>query len=154
MNTLKIKSAIEKGVEMCDVALPQFNWGRSALGADAIRLLNEAPGELRAALEEVAQITQAEADVLAERRRQQKVEGFTSDWDDAYTTRAMSVAAACYIHYADSYPAGSKPPHWPWDTIWWKPSPDPRRNMIKAAALILADLDRLDRKQACLSTPA
>ena len=31
--------------------LPKFNWGVSALDANAIQLLNEVPGEVRAALD-------------------------------------------------------------------------------------------------------
>lgn len=38
--------------QMCTVALPQFNWGASALSAEAIQLLNQVPGEVREALAE------------------------------------------------------------------------------------------------------
>lgn len=37
------------------------------------------------------------------------------------------------------------PELWPWDVRWWKPSPDPERNLVKAGALIAAELDRLAR---------
>lgn len=36
------------------------------------------------------------------------------------------------------------PQRWPWDAGWWKPS-DRRRNLVKAGALILAEIERLDR---------
>ena len=36
------------------------------------------------------------------------------------------------------------PKNWPWDAGWWKPS-DRRRNLVKAGALILAEIERLDR---------
>ncbi len=36
--------------ELFDKALPKFNWGASALDATAIKLLNEVPGQVRAAL--------------------------------------------------------------------------------------------------------
>lgn len=36
--------------EMCRVALPKFNWGASALTAEAIDLLNRAPIAIRKAL--------------------------------------------------------------------------------------------------------
>ena len=32
---------------------------------------------------------------------------------------------------------------WPWDKKWWKPSDDPIKNLIKAGALIAAEIDRL-----------
>lgn len=35
------------------------------------------------------------------------------------------------------------PDAWPWDPSWWKPSPDPIRNLVKAGALIAAEIDRL-----------
>lgn len=36
---------------MCTEALPKFNWGASALDANAIRLLNDAPLSIKRALE-------------------------------------------------------------------------------------------------------
>lgn len=35
------------------------------------------------------------------------------------------------------------PDEWPWDPSWWKPSPDPVANLVKAGALIAAEIDRL-----------
>ena len=35
---------------MIDEALPKFNWGASALDAIALRLLNETPGAVNAAI--------------------------------------------------------------------------------------------------------
>ena len=32
---------------------------------------------------------------------------------------------------------------WPWGQAWWKPSTDPIRNLVKAGALIAAEIDRL-----------
>lgn len=37
----------------------------------------------------------------------------------------------------------SVPEHWPWHPSWWKPSDDPVRNLVKAGALIAAEIDRL-----------
>ena len=38
------------------------------------------------------------------------------------------------------------PPTWPWDESWFKPTPDDRiRELVKAGALILAEIDRLQR---------
>jgi hypothetical protein len=33
---------------------------------------------------------------------------------------------------------------WPWHDDWWKPK-DRRRDLIRAAALIVAEIERLDR---------
>jgi hypothetical protein len=37
------------------------------------------------------------------------------------------------------------PKDWPWDLSWLKPSPDPKHNLVKAGALIAAEIDRLNR---------
>jgi hypothetical protein len=37
---------------------------------------------------------------------------------------------------------------WPWHPDWWKPSRDPVQNLVKAGALIAAEIDRLQRVQA------
>lgn len=34
---------------------------------------------------------------------------------------------------------------WPWDYKWWKPSDDPIKNLVKAGALIAAEIDRLQK---------
>ena len=42
--------ALERAERLFNEALPKFNWGASALDANAIALLNEVPREVRAAL--------------------------------------------------------------------------------------------------------
>jgi hypothetical protein len=36
------------------------------------------------------------------------------------------------------------PARWPWSQDWWKPT-NPRRDLVKAGALIAAEIERLDR---------
>lgn len=43
-------AALRRTDQLIRVALPKFNWGASALDANAIRLLNEVPGEVSAAI--------------------------------------------------------------------------------------------------------
>lgn len=88
-------------------------------------------------------VTAAAADVLAERQRQMTAEGWTPEGDDRYTYAELSIAAQCYAAHSGVMGAGV-PVQWPWDDEWWKPS-DRRRNLIKAGALILAEIERLDR---------
>lgn len=94
-------------------------------------------------------VPQAWIDVLAERRRQVEAEGWTPEHDDEHADGQMARAAACYAL------AGSSAPNdgtaallvslaWPWDEQWWKPS-TPRRDLVKACALALAEIERLDR---------
>lgn len=46
----ELESVLGRVNRLIGEALPKFNWGASALGANAITLLNEVPGEVRAAL--------------------------------------------------------------------------------------------------------
>lgn len=39
----QIEEALNAVKQMCEVALPQFNWGASFLQSDGVKLLNEAP---------------------------------------------------------------------------------------------------------------
>jgi hypothetical protein len=45
-----LEKTLSDADELCRYALPKFNWGASALDADAIRLLNEVPGKIGRAL--------------------------------------------------------------------------------------------------------
>jgi hypothetical protein len=107
---------------------------------------------------EPAQTALADAarDVLAERQRQVTAEGWTPEHDDAHDSGQLAGAASCYAAHvngrqwvffagcADDYKSEPTPDYWPWDESWWKPT-TPRRDLIKAAALILAEIERLDR---------
>lgn len=89
--------------------------------------------------------TAAARDVLAERQRQISVEGWTPEHDDRHTTGALATAAGCYAMFTLAYPPGDPVSFWPWSPSWWKPSDESRRNLVKAGALILAEIERLDR---------
>jgi hypothetical protein len=81
-------------------------------------------------------------DIAAERERQKSAEGWTEEHDDGHTKAEMATAAACYILYSPDHTA---PLIWPWAGFWWKPSGGRRRNLVKAAALLVAEIERLDR---------
>ena len=86
-------------------------------------------------------------DVAVERARQIQVEDRHPDHDDAYTSCELAVAAAMYALYSDSFPVEGYPPKlWPWDAKWWKPK-NYRTDLVRAGALILAEIERLDRQQ-------
>ncbi|MFI8608550.1 hypothetical protein ACIGFL_09530 [Pseudomonas sp. NPDC077649] len=109
--------------------------------------------------------TPAARDVLAERQRQITAEGWTPDHDAEHDGGELAAAGAAYaLHAADHlhpYSQGDggdeAPDCWPWhnevagrgegpvrtEPAWWKPGA-PRRNLIKAGALILAEIERLD----------
>lgn len=88
--------------------------------------------------------------------RQVEVEGWTPEHDDEHYDGALADAAACYAispSGRERYEAildGPKhwPPRiWPFDGEWWKPK-DRRRDLVKAGALIIAEIERLDREAA------
>jgi len=97
--------------------------------------------------------------ITAERQRQTEKEGWTPEYDDTHTIGQMARAAACYA-WAASLRDGSRrffddsPSNWwltavikrlwPWDREWWKPK-DRRADLVRAGALIAAEIDRLDR---------
>lgn len=96
---------------------------------------------------EWASLWPAARDVLSERRRQVSAEGWTPKHDDAHTDGGLAEAAACYASHASVGPEISRhelPRDWPWAPKWWKPG-DQRRMLVKAGALILAEIERLDR---------
>lgn len=110
-----------------------------------------------------AEVTEAARDVLTERRRQVTVEGWTPEHDAAHDCGELARAAACYALHAGSRYAWSheayqaSTPHegnpqtenslWPWDQNWWKPK-NPRRDLVRAAALIIAEIERIDHAAA------
>ncbi|EPY5335256.1 hypothetical protein ACXDSU_005459 [Klebsiella pneumoniae] len=101
--------------------------------------------ELQARIAELESrtVTAAAADVLAERQRQVTAEGWTAERDDGYQNSELADAAACYAIHAHNQ-GFSTPAHWPWSQYWWKQT-SPRRDLVKAGALILAEIERLDR---------
>ncbi len=95
-------------------------------------------------------ISNAMRSVIAERHRQVDVEGWTPEHDDEHDDGAMAVAAACYA-LADRKALEVQTVRieglWQWtgwSALWFKPK-DRRRNLVRAGALLLAEIERLDR---------
>lgn len=109
-------------------------------------------------------------EIVEERVRQRTKEGWTLAHDDEHIDGSLASAAACYaredppmrkqIESEDQ--SGGRgdcpvwrdveywvPRWWPhsWHPRWWKPK-DHRRNLIRAGALIVAEIERLDRAAA------
>lgn len=106
--------------------------------------------------------------VLFERQRQINAEGWSAEHDDEHDGGALIEAAVCYASHAaargwtfatapDEYRSewpfpkdrkvfGHGDVTWPkgWSWQWWKPK-DPRRDLVRAAALLIAEIERLDR---------
>ena len=103
--------------------------------------------------------------ISMERTRQVFQEGFTPEHDDQYTGHELALAAVAYAKHAaecgwiifdnrsdrpcglDRYSSAKAPEEWPWEERWWKPT-RPIRDLVKAAALIVAEIERLQRIEA------
>lgn len=87
-------------------------------------------------------------EIARERERQMSVEGWTAEHDDKHARGDMAKAAACYALNAGRAPEYKDNEfirsYWPWDWKWWKPRSS-RRDLIKAGALIVAEIERIDR---------
>ena len=84
--------------------------------------------------------------VIAERQRHQSAEGWTPEHDDQYSKSQLLWASSCYVLNA-IHPFNRIPFDWPWTPEWWKPT-NPRRDLVKAGALILAEIERIDRQES------
>jgi hypothetical protein len=103
-------------------------------------------------------------DVWHERCRQEHVEGWTPAHDDQHDKGELATAGITYALHAvviakclqlgmsqaaiDSLSAEVPMPEtWPWAPEFWKPK-NARRDLVRAGALILAEIERLDRETA------
>jgi len=87
--------------------------------------------------------------IAIERDRQISKEGYSWKNDQRYVNDELALAAACYAipeyerEMQTTY-LGEIPTLFPFDTNYWKPSPDNRiKELTKAGALIAAEIDRL-----------
>lgn len=119
-------------------AFQQIDWDAEN---ELAELLAAAPGK---------EVPQAWLDVQAERRRQVEVEGYHGFRDSHYINYELSKAARAYIEVSWHALSGGlpckKPESWPWMAGFkWA---DGRTMLVKAGALILAEIERLDRAAA------
>lgn len=82
-----------------------------------------------------AEMTRAALDVLAERRRQVEAEGWTPEHDDRTPMGELAYAGEAYIGAFRS-----------------QVDLRPRELLVKAVALILAEIERLDRQELAEET--
>lgn len=98
------------------------------------------------------------AQIWDERARQITGEGWTPEHDDKHARGELAAAAACYalprLVRSMTLPLGNTVWGflWPWAHKWWKPGNDSKpadrkRQLVKAAALIVAEIERLDREE-------
>lgn len=97
-------------------------------------------------------VPQAWLDVIAERRRQMEKLGFTHQQDDGYVYSELPRAAICYIRTAMGHPNIDPPMEWPWSLQHWKPR-SPREDLVRAIALGIAEIERIDRQSQSVENP-
>lgn len=84
--------------------------------------------------------------IAAERERQRTKEGYSSNHDDQHGNFEMTRSAVAYALHASGRLDADQ--HWPFGSCEWKPSAgDPVRDLVKAGALIAAEIDRIQRLQ-------
>ncbi|MFC7515049.1 hypothetical protein ACFQUU_08540 [Herbaspirillum sp. GCM10030257] len=106
-------------------------------------------------------------EIAAERERQVSAEGWSETHDDEHGDDSLLMAAICYAMPTElRQPV--KPQHvvvgrvstpyavpiwWPesWCATWWKPK-DRRRDLIRSTALIVAEIERIDRAAIATAT--
>ncbi|MER9436668.1 hypothetical protein NKJ04_17395 [Mesorhizobium sp. M0618] len=101
--------------------------------------------------------------IVAERKRQIEGYGWNVEKDDQYTEGQLARAGGIYALVAganatdyrnaiggysmNDYLRTVLDHYWPFDRSWWKPT-NRRRDLVKAGALIVAEIERLDRAKA------
>ncbi|MCG9399656.1 hypothetical protein [Escherichia coli] len=135
----------KRNAEQADIIAKQEKWIK-----DVEETMISATDRAEAAEKRIAELeggafNPAILDVVAERQRQKTIEGWTPEHDDEHCNGELAMAAVCYINETGTVNRnGGKPWGWPWDASWWKPNAR-RRNLVKAGALILAEIERIDR---------
>jgi hypothetical protein len=86
--------------------------------------------------------------VIAERFRQIEQEGWSTEHDDQHVAGELARAGGLYAVHAHVQGRSLMhvPADWPWSRAWWKPV-DFRRNLVKSAAMIIAEGEKFDRSK-------
>jgi hypothetical protein len=96
--------------------------------------------------------------VIAECYRQREIEGWTVEHDDEHEIGDLAAAGAAYALTSRARRRGQAGPSydgavldwemtcWPWSRDWWKPR-DNRRDLVRGAALIIAEGEKFDRSR-------
>lgn len=82
-------------------------------------------------------------EIAAERVRQVFSEGYDESHDDEHLGGDLLAAAEAYIVHVDGDEDLAEE-IWPWEPNSFKPKTT-RENLIRAAALIVAEIERMDR---------
>ena len=86
------------------------------------------------------------SEIAKERTRQIDTEGWTQEHDDAYLHSELAIAGAAYALSGAGWEKTAAAELWPsvFDYSMFKPK-NHRRDLVRAAALIVSEIERLDR---------
>ncbi len=156
LNMAKLEEGCEVGAGAMDRAWTADLW--DAIDAYSAKCAQGSSGEGRiqaaAAVEAVVHRVEeglyvgAVRDIDLERKRQIESEGWSPAHDDAHIKGELTAAAYSYLWAHMPFaprPASTPPTYWPWERSWWKPK-SARADLVRASALIVAEIERLDRQ--------
>lgn len=134
-----------KAFQMIDADAFSVNANLSADNKDSLRNFGMFESILLMAYNEGQQAAPgaAIADILTERTRQKKTLGWTPSHDDEHPAGQLADAGACYALSASGMPRELYENFWPWEG-GFKPK-GARNDLVRAAALLVAEIERLDR---------
>jgi hypothetical protein len=111
--------------------------------------------------------TKTAYELIADERQRQLRQGFHAAHDDKHENGELADAAACYAAIVGPIILGASPGEfdasnfyfaqkfmqeghlsWPFEPEVWSPTEDPIRMCVKAGALIIAEIERLQREFA------
>lgn len=86
---------------------------------------------------------------IREERQTQIAKGFDAKHDDTHTKGELAAAGAAYALTVAAECTLSDPDSevWPFEEEFTPSTLYPRRNLVKAAALIVSEIERLDRSE-------
>lgn len=64
---------------------------------------------------------------------------------DGYANHVVERGWVYSDYGAEAYQDEEVPDFWPWGDCYWKPK-SPRQDLVRAAALLIAEIERLDRE--------
>lgn len=145
-----IKAGLQNGYVHEDRSAALEFWDRTKIDLLArLRKLDEATTlPMKSESEDYKQTPQMHTfsvitEITNERTRQITDEAFTLEHDDEYQEQELAKAAACYAA-GDLIRHSNDIKVWPLGHEWWKPK-DLRRRCVVAAALLVAQIERVDR---------
>jgi len=103
----------------------------------------------------------AMSDLVLFERAKQVAKGFHAKHDDLHTLGQLITGAICYAQTAHFQVTSAKPVpecfqhnDWPWDAASFHPEQDVVGNLVKAAAMLIAEAERISRERGEMAATA